>query len=187
MHHDRIVPFDALPAAAGLGTSALERVLQAASTVAARRSPGRPAMSSVSRGSRAGAFRETVAWVETDDATVMPGDRDRLTAAVRAVLENDGRAMPLGQAPGSDDGFVTWALGLRSPAALTLAQAVCDAVNVPLAASGRFGQASDLAAVAATGVSAIAIADALHWKRMSLAEIKQHAAAAGLDVRGVSA
>ena len=27
------------------------------------------------------------------------------------------------------------------------------------------------------------IADALHWKRMTLPEIKQHAAAAGLDVR----
>jgi cyclase len=75
--------------------------------------------------------------------------------------------------------------GTRKGFDVPLMKAVCDAVNVPVTASGGFGQASDLAAVAATGVSAIAVADALHWKRMSLAEIKQHAAAAGLDVRGI--
>ena len=76
--------------------------------------------------------------------------------------------------------------GTRKGFDIPLVQAVCDAVNVPVTASGGFGQAADLAAVAATGVSAVAIADALHWKRMTMGEIKQHAAAAGLDVRGVS-
>ena len=66
---------------------------------------------------------------------------------------------------------------------LPLVQQVCDAVNVPVTASGGFGRAEDLAAVGATGVSGIAIADALHWKRMTLPEIKAYAAAAGLDVR----
>ena len=56
-----------------------------------------------------------------------------------------------------------------------------------IAPGGGFGKPEDLAAVAATGVSAIAVADALHWKRMTLAEIKRHAAAAGLDVRGAAA
>ncbi|MBC5768391.1 imidazole glycerol phosphate synthase subunit HisF [Ramlibacter albus] len=73
--------------------------------------------------------------------------------------------------------------GTRKGFDLQLAHDVCDAVNVPVTISGGFGKAEDLAAVAATGVSAIAVADALHWKRMSMAEIKRHAAAAGLDVR----
>jgi imidazole glycerol-phosphate synthase subunit HisF len=76
--------------------------------------------------------------------------------------------------------------GTRKGFDVRLAQEVCDAVNVPVTISGGFGKPEDLAAVAATGVSAIAIADALHWKRMTLAEIKRHAAGAGLDVRGAA-
>ncbi len=75
--------------------------------------------------------------------------------------------------------------GTRKGFDLPLIQHVCDAVNVPVTASGGFGRAEDLAAAAALGVSGIAIADALHWKRMTLAEIKQHAAQAGLDVRPI--
>ena len=77
--------------------------------------------------------------------------------------------------------------GTRKGFDLPLIQQVCDAVNVPVTASGGFGQATHLTEVAATGVSAVAVADALHWKRMSLLEIKQHASAAGLDVRGMGA
>jgi len=75
--------------------------------------------------------------------------------------------------------------GTRKGFDVPLVQQVCDAVNVPVTASGGFGRAEDLVAVGAAGVSGIAIADALHWKRMTLAEIKAHAAAAGLDVRPV--
>lgn len=77
--------------------------------------------------------------------------------------------------------------GTRKGFDLPLVQAVCDVVNVPVTASGGFGRAEDLGAVAATGVSGIAIADALHWNRMSLAEIKRHAREAGLDLREVPA
>lgn len=73
--------------------------------------------------------------------------------------------------------------GTRKGFDIPLVQQVCDAVTVPVTASGGFGRAEDLAAIGATGVSGIAIADALHWKRMTLAEVKSHAAAAGLDVR----
>lgn len=73
--------------------------------------------------------------------------------------------------------------GTRKGFDIALVQQVCDAVNVPVTASGGFGQASDLTAIAPTGVSGIALADALHWKRMTLGEIKQYARAAGLDVR----
>ncbi|MBA3771746.1 MAG: imidazole glycerol phosphate synthase subunit HisF [Ramlibacter sp.] len=75
--------------------------------------------------------------------------------------------------------------GTRKGFDLPLIQHVCDAVTVPITASGGFGRAEDLAAAAALGVSGIAIADALHWKRMTLAEIKRHAAQAGLDVRPI--
>lgn len=73
--------------------------------------------------------------------------------------------------------------GTRKGFDVPLVQAVCDAVRVPVTASGGFGRAEDLQAIAATDVSAVAVADALHWKRMSLSEIKQHARAAGFDVR----
>jgi imidazole glycerol-phosphate synthase subunit HisF len=73
--------------------------------------------------------------------------------------------------------------GTRKGFDIALVQQVCDAVNVPVTASGGFGHADDLASVGATGVSGVAIADALHWKRMSLADVKHHAAAAGMDVR----
>lgn len=73
--------------------------------------------------------------------------------------------------------------GTRKGFDIPLVQQVCDAVNVPVTASGGFGHAADMAAVAPIGVSGIAVADALHWKRMSLVEIKQHARDAGLDVR----
>ena len=76
--------------------------------------------------------------------------------------------------------------GTRKGFDLELVQQVCDAVNVPVTASGGFGKVQDLALVGATGVSGIAIADALHWNRMTLAHIKEQALAAGLDVRPVT-
>ncbi len=75
--------------------------------------------------------------------------------------------------------------GTRKGFDLPLVQQVCDAVNVPVTASGGFGRLEDLAAIAPTGVSGIAIADALHWNRLGLRDIKVAAAAAGLDVRPV--
>jgi cyclase len=77
--------------------------------------------------------------------------------------------------------------GTRKGFDVPLVSAVCDAVNVPVTASGGFGRAEDLQALAATDASAVAIADALHWKRMTLAEIRAHAVAAGFDVRGAAA
>jgi cyclase len=74
--------------------------------------------------------------------------------------------------------------GTRKGFDVPLVGEVCSAVNVPVTASGGFGRAEDLYALAATDVSAVAIADALHWKRMTLAGIRAHAVAAGFDVRG---
>jgi cyclase len=74
--------------------------------------------------------------------------------------------------------------GTRKGFDVPLVRQVCDAVSVPVTASGGFGRSEDIAAVAATGISAIAVADALHWKRMVVSEIKAEARAAGFDVRG---
>lgn len=73
--------------------------------------------------------------------------------------------------------------GTRKGFDLPLLQQVCAAVNVPVIASGGFGKSADVAQACAQGVSGVAVADALHWKRMTLADIKAGAVAAGLDVR----
>lgn len=73
--------------------------------------------------------------------------------------------------------------GTRKGFDLPLLQAVCSAVSVPVIASGGFGQTGDASAAATAGASAMAVADALHWKRMGLGQIKQAAQAAGWDVR----
>ncbi len=73
--------------------------------------------------------------------------------------------------------------GTRKGFDVALVQQVCDAVRVPVTASGGFGGPGDLAAIGPTGVSGIAIADALHWKRMTVPQIKEQARTAGLDVR----
>jgi imidazole glycerol-phosphate synthase subunit HisF len=73
--------------------------------------------------------------------------------------------------------------GTRKGFDLPLIQAVCNAVSVPVIASGGFGKPDDLVQACASGTSAVAIADALHWKRLTLTEIKAAAHQAGLDVR----
>jgi len=73
--------------------------------------------------------------------------------------------------------------GTRKGFDIPLLQAVCTAVTVPVIASGGFGRAIDAPAAAAAGVSAIAVADALHWRRMGIGQIKQATQAAGWDVR----
>lgn len=73
--------------------------------------------------------------------------------------------------------------GTRKGFDVPLVKQVCAAVNVPVTASGGFGAPEHLAALAGTDLSAVAVADALHWKRMGLAQIKAHARAAGFDVR----
>jgi cyclase len=73
--------------------------------------------------------------------------------------------------------------GTRKGFDLPLIQHVCNAVNVPVIASGGFAKGQDLVQASARGASAVAVADALHWKRMTLADIKDAAVQAGLDVR----
>ena len=73
--------------------------------------------------------------------------------------------------------------GTRKGLDIDLLRAVNARVNVPVLASGGFGDPSDLRRASDVGTSGIAIADALHWKRMSLQQIKQHGRDQGLEIR----
>jgi cyclase len=72
--------------------------------------------------------------------------------------------------------------GTRKGLDLDLLRAVTARVKVPVITSGGFGPVEDLAGAAAAGASGVAIADALHWKRTTVPEIKQQAHAMGLEV-----
>jgi cyclase len=73
--------------------------------------------------------------------------------------------------------------GTRKGLDLDLLRAVTARVEVPVITSGGFGPVEELAGAAAAGASGVAIADALHWKRSTVPEIKQQARAMGLEVR----
>lgn len=73
--------------------------------------------------------------------------------------------------------------GTRKGLDLDLLEAVTARVEVPVISSGGFGPVGDLAGAARAGASGVAIADALHWNRITIAQVKQQAAAMGLEVR----
>ena len=73
--------------------------------------------------------------------------------------------------------------GTRKGLDIALLDAVNRRVNVPVIISGGFGDVRDLKRASDVGASGIAIADALHWERTTLAHIKQQAQAQGLEVR----
>ncbi len=73
--------------------------------------------------------------------------------------------------------------GTRKGLDLELLKAVTARVDVPVITSGGFGPVGDLAGAAQAGASGVAIADALHWNRTTIAQVKQQAAAMGLEVR----
>ncbi|MEO7547355.1 MAG: imidazole glycerol phosphate synthase cyclase subunit [Ramlibacter sp.] len=73
--------------------------------------------------------------------------------------------------------------GTRKGFDIELVQAVAACVQVPIIVSGGYGQPADLARAAGAGASGLAIADALHWKRSTIPELKAQARASGLEVR----
>lgn len=64
-----------------------------------------------------------------------------------------------------------------------LVKAVSAAVTVPVIASGGFGDGSHLGEVVGAGADAVAIADALHYQRMSLPDLRRMACNLGITVR----
>lgn len=73
--------------------------------------------------------------------------------------------------------------GTRKGLDIDLLAAVNARVNVPVIASGGYGNPADLKRASDVGTSAVAIADALHWARTTIGEVKLHARESGLEVR----
>ncbi|QEE43665.1 imidazole glycerol phosphate synthase subunit HisF (plasmid) [Rhizobium sp. WL3] len=76
--------------------------------------------------------------------------------------------------------------GTRKGFDVELVKSVTSAVNVPVIASGGMGSTDHLRAVAIEGgADAVAMADILHYKRMSLNEVRDAARAFDLPVRAL--
>lgn len=73
--------------------------------------------------------------------------------------------------------------GTRKGLDIELLRVVNARVNVPVIASGGFGNSVDLKRASDVGTSGVAIADALHWQRTTLAQIKESAREQGIEVR----
>ena len=74
--------------------------------------------------------------------------------------------------------------GTRLGYDLELLEAVTNAIKVPVIASGGMGKLEDMVKAANRGgVDGLAIADALHYARFTVAEIRTYAQNAGLNVR----
>ena len=68
-----------------------------------------------------------------------------------------------------------------------LLRAVSSQVDVPVIASGGAGEPQHLVDAFAAGADAVLVASLLHYGHYSVAELKQHLAAAGVPVRALSA
>lgn len=73
--------------------------------------------------------------------------------------------------------------GTRKGFDIDLIETLSKLVSVPLIVSGGYGKPQDLKAATQSGADAIAIADALHYRRSNLMEIRQQALNLGLNVR----
>jgi cyclase len=73
--------------------------------------------------------------------------------------------------------------GTRKGFDTKLVSAIAATVSVPVIASGGYGKPDDIPAVTSAGADAIAFADALHYNRATLPELREIARAAGLSVR----
>jgi len=77
--------------------------------------------------------------------------------------------------------------GTRNGFDIPLVRAVTSKVSVPVIASGGMGKEDDLFEVVKVGeADAVAMADILHYKRLTLADVRSYAQSAGLDVRNFS-
>ena len=74
--------------------------------------------------------------------------------------------------------------GTRKGFDTQLVRAVSAAVDVPVIASGGFGQASHLGDVHAAGADGVAFADAIHYNRFTFQEVRAMAREQNIAVRG---
>ena len=75
--------------------------------------------------------------------------------------------------------------GTRRGLDVPLIRAVCDAVPLPVIASGGMGSIDHLLEAAGAGADAVAMADVLHYNRLDIAAIRAGARKGGLAVRTV--
>jgi imidazole glycerol-phosphate synthase subunit HisF len=76
--------------------------------------------------------------------------------------------------------------GTRKGFDVELTRMIGSAVSVPVIASGGYGEPQHLLDVAQNGAAdAVALADALHYGRTTIAEVREHAVHAGINVRRV--
>jgi len=74
--------------------------------------------------------------------------------------------------------------GTRKGFDADLVRAVSSAVNVPVIASGGFGNTDDfIKVVKEGGANAVAIADVFHFKRISISDVRQSALQHNIEVR----
>jgi len=73
--------------------------------------------------------------------------------------------------------------GTRKGFDTSLVRAISKAVDVSVIASGGFGTQAHLGEVVEAGADGVAIADALHYKRMTMPEIRSMAREIGIPVR----
>lgn len=67
---------------------------------------------------------------------------------------------------------------------IDLLQAVCEKISVPVIASGGMGKVADLVdAVNQGGVQAVAVAHLLHYKKLTIEDIRTEARSAGIPFR----
>ena len=76
--------------------------------------------------------------------------------------------------------------GTRKGFDVELTRVIASAVSVPVIASGGYGEPRHLLDVVQNGAAdAVAFADALHYGRTTIADLREHAVHAGIDVRRV--
>jgi cyclase len=76
--------------------------------------------------------------------------------------------------------------GTRKGFDIELVKAISDAVPVPVIASGGYGETSHLSHVVKQGgADAVAIADAFHYNRTTISEVRRASVAAGIPMRQV--
>lgn len=75
--------------------------------------------------------------------------------------------------------------GTRKGFDVELTRSVSNAVGVPVIASGGYGAPSDLVDVVRAGADAVAVADALHYGRTTVPQLRNTSRAAGIPMRQV--
>jgi len=75
--------------------------------------------------------------------------------------------------------------GTRKGFDIDLTRAISQTVSVPVIASGGYGEPGHLRCVVDAGADAVAVADALHYDRTTLPQLRSAALASGIPVRRI--